>query len=91
MCPEGADGAFVNVTAMGIRGNDLELRPPRLFDVELVGCTALVVKDLEVDTMAALCEVGHDSICGGEAMAAATGFEWLHQDDIGVHMVGENE
>ena len=88
---EGADGAFGNVTVMDIRGHELELRPPILFDVELVGCTEFVVKDLEVDTMATLCEAGHDSIYGSEAMVVVAGFEWLHQDGIGVHMVGENE
>ena len=41
---EGADGAFGNVMAMYIRGQELEFCPPLLFDVELVGCTALVVK-----------------------------------------------
>ena len=33
---------------MDIRGNELELRPPLILDVELVGCAAFVVKDLEV-------------------------------------------
>ena len=88
---EGADGAFGNVTAMYIRGNKLELRPPLLFDVELVGCAAFVFKYFEVSTMAALCEAGHDSICDGKAVAVVAGFEWIHQDDIGVHMVGEHE
>ena len=41
--------------------------------------------------MDALCEAGHDSICGGKAVVFVVGFEWLHQDDIGVHMVGEHE
>ena len=53
---EGADGAFGDVTAMDIRGHKLEFRPPLLFDAELVGCTAFVVKDLEVDTIAAFSE-----------------------------------
>ena len=61
--------------------------PPLLFDGELAGCTAFVVKDLEVNTMAAFSESDHDSICGGEAVAVVTGLKWLHQDDIGVHMV----
>ena len=63
---------------MDIRGNELEPPPPLLFDVELIGCTALVVKDLEVDTMATLCEAGHDSICGGEAVLFVAGLEWIH-------------
>ena len=88
---EGAIGTFCNVTAMDIRGRELELRPPLLFDVERVGCTEFVVKDLEFDTMAALCEAGSDSIYGGEAVAVVAGLEWLHQDNIGVHMVGEHE
>ena len=41
--------------------------------------------------MAALCESGHDSICGGKVVAVLAGFEWLHQDNIFVHMVVEHE
>ena len=81
---------FGGVTAMDIRGNELELRPPLIFDVELVGCTAFVFKDLEVNTMATLCEAGHDSICGVKAVEVVAGFKWLHQDDIVVHMVGKH-
>ena len=88
---EGEDGAFGDVTKMDIRGNELELLPPLLLDVEFVGCATLVVNDLEVNIMAALCEAGHDLICGGKAVAVVAVFEWLHQDDIGVHMVGEHE
>ena len=43
---EGANGAFGDVAAMDIRENELELFPPLIFDVELVGCTAFIVKDL---------------------------------------------
>ena len=41
--------------------------------------------------MAALCEAGHDSICGSMEVSVVDGFEWLHQDGIKVHMVGEHE
>ena len=47
ICLEGVDGAFGYITAMEIREHELELFPPLLFDVELVGCTAFIVKDLE--------------------------------------------
>ena len=87
ICLGGADGSFGNVTTIYIRGNELELRLPFLLDVELVGCAAFGVKDLEVDTMAAFCEAVHDPICGGKVVAVASGFEWLHQDYIGVQMV----
>ena len=46
-------------------GDELELCPPLLLDVVIVGCAAFVFKDLEVNTMAVLCEAGHDPICGG--------------------------
>ena len=46
MCLEEVDGSFIDVTPMDIRGNELELRPPLLLDVDLVGCAALIVKDL---------------------------------------------
>ena len=57
---EGVDCAFSDVTTMEIRGDELELCPLLLFSVKLVGCTAFVVKDLEVDTMYTLCEAVHD-------------------------------
>ena len=41
--------------------------------------------------MAAFCEAGHDPICGGKAVEVMEGFEWLHQDCIGVHMIGEHK
>ena len=88
---EGVDGAFGGVTTMDIRSNNLELFPPLLLNVEFVDCAAFVVKDLEVNTMAVLCEAGRDSICGGKSVAVVAGFEWIHQDDVGVHMVGEHE
>ena len=90
MCLEDGYGSFGDVRTMGIRGIELELSPPLILDVELVGCYALVVKDLEVDAMAALCEAGRDPICGGEAVAVVAGFEWLHQDYIGAHMIGDH-
>ena len=74
MCLEGADGAFGDVTVICIRGHELELSPPLLFYVELVGCTVFIVKDLEVDTMAALRESGHDSICGVKAVAVVADY-----------------
>ena len=91
MSLEGADGVFGDVTAMEIREHELEFCPPLVFDVELVVCTALIVKDLEVDNMTAFSDSGHDLICGGKAVAVVEGFEWFYQDDIGVHMVLENE
>ena len=87
MCLEGADGSFGDVTPMNIRGNELELLFPLLLDVELVGCAELFVMDLEVDSMDALGEEGHDPICGGKAVAVMAGFEWLPQDYSGVYMI----
>ena len=69
----------------------MELRPPLLLDVELVVCDEFVVKDLEVDTMAVLCEAGRYPICGGKAVGVVAGFEYIRQDDIGVQMVGEHK
>ena len=90
MCLEDGYGSFGDFRTMGIRGIELELCPPLILDMERVGCYVLVVKDLKVDAMAALCEAGHDPICGGKAVAFVAVFEWLHQDDIGVQMVGEH-
>ena len=61
-------------------GTSWKFAPPLLLDMELVGCDAFVVEDLEVNTMAGLCETGHDTICGSEAVAVMAVFEWIHQD-----------
>ena len=88
---EGMDCAVGDITEMDISGHELEPHPPLIFDVELVGCTALFVKDLEVNNMATICEAGHDLICGGKAVVVVAGFKWLHQDNIGFRMVVEHE
>ena len=88
---EGADGEFGDVRTIDIRGKELELLPPLLLDVKLVGCATFVVKDLEADTTSAIFEAGHDPICGGKEVVVLAGFEWTHQDEIGFHMVGEHE
>ena len=65
MCFERADGPFGNVTAVDIWWDKLELGSPFLFDLDFVGGAALVVKNLQVDTVALLGEVGHDAIGSG--------------------------
>ena len=42
---------------MEIRGNNFELYPPLLLEMDFLGCATFVVKDLEVDTMAELCVI----------------------------------
>ena len=88
---EGADVSFGDIMTMDIRGKEFELFPPLLLNVELVGCAVLVFKDFVVDNMVALGEAGHDPICSSKVVAVVAGFEWIQQDDIGVHMVGEHE
>ena len=65
MCFECSDGLFGNFTAVVIWWDNLELGSSFLFDLEFVGDTALVVKNLQVDAVASLGEVGHDAIGSG--------------------------
>ena len=65
MCFERADGPFGNVAAVDIWWYKLELGSPFLFNLEFIGGTALIVENMQVNTVASLVKVGHDAIGSG--------------------------
>ena len=60
---------------MHVQGNQLELALPGVRDGVLVGCTGLVVEDLEINRKPLGRQMGHDGIVGFDAVLVASGFE----------------
>jgi hypothetical protein len=76
---------------MHIWGYQLKLGLPGDSDGMLVGCTSLVVKDLEINCKTAGCQTGHDDIVGGNAMLVAPGLEGLLEDEIAIGVIGNHD
>ena len=53
----------------------MELGSTLALDFHFVGCAALVVGDLKVNSVAAFVEVGHDAIGGGKTVVVLAGLE----------------
>ncbi len=69
----------------------MKLGLPGDSDGMLVGCTSLVVKDLEIGCKTAGCQTGHDGIVGGNAMLVAPGLEGLLEDEIAISVIGNHD
>jgi hypothetical protein len=76
---------------MHVWGYQLKLGLPGDSDGMLVGCTSLVVEDLEINCKTAGCQTGHDGIVGGNAMLVAPGLEGLLEDEIAIGMIGNHD
>ena len=66
---EFSNGPFRSITAVDIWGDKLEVAIPFVLDIELVGFTSFVVQYLEVDFVAGIFEMIHDTVISGEAVA----------------------
>jgi hypothetical protein len=73
---------------MHVWGHQLKLGLPGDSDGMLVGCTSLVVEDLEINCKTVGCQMGHDGIVGGNAMLVAPGLEGLLEDEIAIGVIG---
>ena len=61
-----------------------------LFDNMLVLGTGFVIKDLQVDAVAAGFEAFHDGGVGGNVVGIILGLEWGLEDCIGVEVLGNH-
>ena len=84
------DGTFSGVAAMDILWDELELDLTLLFDNMLVLGTGFVIKDLQVDAVAAGFEAFHDGGVGGNVVGIILGLEWGLEDCIGVEVLGNH-
>jgi hypothetical protein len=84
-CP---DRTLSLVPTMHIWGHKLKCGLPGDGDGMLVGCTSLIVQDLEINCKTAGCQSGHDIIVGCNAMLVAPGLEGLLEDEITIGVIG---
>ena len=78
MCLEGLDGAFSCIGAVDIGMYELEGGVPVLINGEAVGFSGFIVKDLVLDNMAFVTEVGHDAGMGGDELVVLAQLEGFH-------------
>ncbi len=91
MVLESPDYTLSPVATMHVWGHQLKLGLPDDSDGMLVGCTSLVVEDLEINCKTSGCQRGHDGIVGGNAMLVAPGFEGLLEDEIAIGVIGNHD
>ena len=91
MVLESPDCTLSPVATMHVWGYQLKLGLPGDSDGMLVGCTSLVVEDLEINCKTAGCQMGHDGIVGGNAMLVAPGLEGLLEDEIAIGVIGNHD
>jgi hypothetical protein len=82
MCFECPDSSFGLVATVHVRWDFLMFAFPYFCDGLDVGCTRLIVEDLQVNLNALCFETFHDGIVCRDAMVVRFGLEGLHQDDI---------
>ncbi len=91
MVLEGPDCMLSLVATMHVWGHQLKLGLPGDSDGVLVGCTSLVVKDLEIDCKTAGRQMGHDGIVGGNGMLVTPGLEGLLEDEITIGVISNHD
>ena len=69
----------------------MKLALPGVSDGVLVGCTGLVVEDLEIDHKPLGRQTGHDGIVGFDAVFVASGFEGLLKDEVAISVVCDHD
>ena len=87
---ECADGPFSHISSVDVRGYQLVFGFPFTSDSLFVGCTGLIVEDLEVNSMALGMESLHDRVVGLNAMSIFAVLEGGMKDGIGVAVVGNH-
>ena len=81
---------FSSATAVNIWRDKLELYMPLLFNYAPVFGTGFVVKDLQVNAVAAVFEAFHDQDVGGNADGVILGLEWRLEDRPKLAVVGNH-
>lgn len=90
MILECSDCMLCTVAAMHIGRHQLKLGLPGDSDGVPLGCTSLIIKDLEINCKTVGHQTGHDGVVGSDAMLAAPGLEGLLKDDVSIGMIGNH-
>ncbi len=87
---EYANGALHLIAAVHVRRDKLKLGVPLEGDGFLINGAGFIVQDLEVNGEAAGCQLCHDGIVGGNAVAVIPGLEGLLENEVAIGMVGNH-
>ena len=88
---ECSDGAFGGIASVHVGWHQLEFGLPFLPYLLLVCLAALIVQNLEVDSVSAAMEAFHDLVGCGKAMAVVLRLEGLDEDGIRIGVVGKHD
>ncbi len=91
MVLEHVNSAFSPVLAMHIWWDKLEFCIPLEDDGFFVCCAGLVAENLEVNQKTPGCQVCHNGIVGGNAMAVTIRLECLLEDEIAIGVEGDHD
>ena len=87
---EGADGLPGSIAAMEIWGHQLVVTIPLFIDDTMIFSSVFIIKNLEVNPVTTLLEVGYNIVVGGNAMAVPIRLEVFDVDGVAVAVVGEH-
>jgi hypothetical protein len=87
---EGANGALRPITAMHVRGDELEFGVPLEGDGFFVCQAGFVIQDLEIKGETVGGQAGHDRVVGSNAMAITLSLEGLLKDEVAVCVKGDH-
>jgi hypothetical protein len=87
---EGTNGALRPITAMHVRGDELEFGVPLEGDGFFVRRACFVIQDLEINRETSCGQTGHDRIVGSNAMAITLSLEGLLKDEVAVCVKGDH-
>jgi hypothetical protein len=87
---EGTNGALRPITAMHVRGDELEFGVPLEGDGFFVRRAGFVIQDLEINGETTGGHASHDRVVGGNAMAITLGLEGLLKDEVAVCVKGNH-
>ena len=84
---EGTYFPLSGVAAVEVWRDNMELAGPIVLYSQIVGLVGLVVKDLEVNSVATILKTCHDAVVRRYAVSVVPGLEGFEHNDIGVNMV----
>ncbi len=87
---EGTNGALRPITAMHVRGDELEFGVPLEGDGFFVRHAGFVIQDLEINGETSGGQAGHDCVASSNAMAITLSLEGLLKDEVAICVKGDH-
>ena len=90
MVLEGANGALRPITAMHVRGDELECGVPLEGDGFFVSRAGFVIQYLDIHGETTGSQASHDRVVGGNSMAITLSLEGLLKNEVAVCVKGDH-